>query len=75
MTAVSLCASLGRWCGRRGWRLRWTEGTGPHHYRQRRSYWTESRAEAEALQPLLRVTGTTLDDAQHALLQAGQVSR
>jgi hypothetical protein len=75
MTAVSLCAALGRRCGRPGWRLRWTEGTGPHYGRRRRSFWTESRAEAEALQPLLRVPGTTIEAAQHALLQARQVSR
>jgi len=67
VTNVALFPSLGRRCGRPGWRLQWREGTGPHYTRIRRSYWTESRAEAEALQPLLRVPGTTLEDAQREL--------
>jgi hypothetical protein len=74
MTAVKLCAALGRRSGCQGWRLRWHEGTGSHYHRIRRSYWTETRAEAEALQALLRVPGTTLDAALHTL-HARQVTR
>ena len=74
-TAVSLCPGLSKLSGRPGWRLRWTEGTGSHWRRRRRYYWTESRAEAEALRRLLRVPGTTLEAAQRQLLEARQVSR
>jgi hypothetical protein len=67
MTTVTACAALGRRSGCQGWRVRWREGTGSHYHRIRRSYWTETRAEAEALRTLLSVPGTTLDAALHVL--------
>jgi hypothetical protein len=70
-TSVGLCRALSRRSGRPGWRLKWTEGTGAYHDRRHQSHWTESRAEAEALQRLLRVPGTTLDAALRALFFGG----